>query len=245
MRDLAAYQDSYGRLPFEATQAHYRKRRILEALATHRPRRILEIGCGMDSIFNHYTDFEHFTVVEPADRFVIRAREQAGSRDAIRIVHGLLEDQVALLGKVDYDFILLSSLLHEVADSAGLLRATASLCNAGTVVHVNVPNAFSFHRLLAFEMGLIKDPHDRSATQLEMQQSHTFDVASLGALAAECGFEVIERGTFFVKPFTHAQMADLQASQLLSAPMLDALYALSRHFPDNGSEIFMNLRLPR
>jgi hypothetical protein len=62
-------------------------------------------------------------------------------------------------------------------------------------------------------------------------------------MALQSGFQAIEQGTFFIKPFTHAQMASLQASGLMTDLMLDGLYALSRYFPENGSEIFMNLKL--
>ena len=58
-----------------------------------------------------------------------------------------------------------------------------------------------------------------------------------------CGFKVIEQGSFFVKLFTHAQMASLQASGVVTDAMLDGLYQLSKHFPEHGSEIYMNIQL--
>jgi hypothetical protein len=60
---------------------------------------------------------------------------------------------------------------------------------------------------------------------------------------SQSGFQVVEQGSFFIKPFTHAQMASLQAAGLMTDLMLDGLYKLSKHFPDNGSEIFMNVKL--
>ena len=243
MRNLDLYQRSYSTLPFEKTQARYRKRKILESLERYRPRSVLEIGCGFDPIFNHYTAFESFTIVEPGDEFVRNARSQAQARHGIYIVHGALEHNVELLMATRYDFIILSSVLHEVADSETLLQATARLCGPMTIVHVNVPNAQSFHRLLAYEMGIIQSLHEQSQTQRQMQQSHTFDAHSLTNLVSQSGFDVVEQGTFFIKPFTHAQMASLQAAGLITDLMLDGFYKLSQHFPDNGSEIFMNLRL--
>jgi hypothetical protein len=55
------------------------------------------------------------------------------------------------------------------------------------------------------------------------------------------GFEVLAKGSFFIKPFTHAQMASLQETGFLSEKMLDGLYRLSDRFPANGSEIWMDL----
>jgi len=243
VRNLDIYQENYASLPFEQSQARYRKRKIVESLEKHQPRAILEIGCGLDPIFNHYAAFDHCTIIEPGDDFVRLARDQARSDDAIAVVHGTLEENVETLLKTRYDFIILSSLLHEVGDSKRLLDAAARLCSPTTIVHINVPNARSFHRLLALEMGLIGDLFEKSATQRRMQQSHTFDVDSLAELASQSGFQVVEQGTFFIKPFTHAQMGSLQAAGLVTDLMLDGLYGLSSHFPDNGSEIFMNVRL--
>jgi 2-polyprenyl-3-methyl-5-hydroxy-6-metoxy-1,4-benzoquinol methylase len=241
MRDLDAYQRDYGELPFEASQV--RKRKIIESLARHRPRSILEVGCGVEPIFDHYRSYERCTVVEPGDEFVRNARERAQGREGITIIHGSLEDHAAVLSANDYDFIVLSSLLHEVPDCKQLLDATASLCGRDTIVHVNVPNARSIHRLLALEMGLIHSIYERSHTQERMQQSRTFDSNSLAELVSQSEFEIVEQGTFFIKPLTHAQMASLQASGMLTERMLEGLYGLSRHFPENGSEIFMDLRL--
>ena len=243
MRNLDDYQKNYGTLPFEESQARYRKRKILESLEKYRPRSILEIGCGFDAIFNHYADFDRCTVVEPGDEFARNARAQANSRQHVTIIHGTLEDNVDSLKTATYDFIVLSSLLHEIRDSKQLLDTTASLCGRRTIVHVNVPNAYSFHRLLAYEMGIIPSVYEKSEIQRQMQQSHTFDIDRLEHLVSQSGFESIERGSFFIKPFTHAQMASLQASGLMTDRMLDGLYGLSRHFPANGSELFMNLRL--
>jgi 2-polyprenyl-3-methyl-5-hydroxy-6-metoxy-1,4-benzoquinol methylase len=243
VRDLDAYQREYGKLPFEESQARYRKRRIIESIARYRPRSILEVGCGFDPLFNHYRDYERCTVVEPGDDFARNARECAKALEGITIVHGSLERNLAILSVTPYDFVALSSLLHEISDSKTLLDATAQLCGPGTIVHVNVPNALSIHRLLAVEMGLIQSVYERSQTQERMQQKQTFDAHSLAALVFESGFEIVEQGTFFIKPFTHAQMASLQTSGLLTEPMLEGLYKLSKHFPDNGSEIFMDLRL--
>lgn len=242
-RDLAAYQDEYASLPFEEIQLRYRKRKIIESLTKYRPRSILEIGCGLDPLFMHYSEFDRFIVVEPADAFAQNARTLGAKCRGVSIVPGILEDNVELLSKDTYDFIVLSSLLHEVLNPALLLASTKQVCHAGTVVHVNVPNARSLHRLLALEMAIIDNIYEPSQTQQRMQQSHTFDIDSLGVLVAENGFRVVEHGTFFIKPFAHAQMAQLRDSGFVTDAMLDGLYSLSRHLPEHGSEIYMNLKV--
>ena len=245
MRDLNNYQESYVSLPFEATQARYRKRKILETIEKYQPLSVLEIGCGFDPFFNYYSEYNSFTVVDPGDKFIQNARKQALDNPKISVVHGTLQENIELLKSRTYDLILMSSLLHEIPDCASLLCATAQLCTAETIVHLNVPNAKSFHRVLALEMGLIQSLYEKSKVQQQMQQSHTFDLDSLAKLAIDSGFKIVEQGSFFVKPFTHSQMALMQEMGVVTDKMLDGLYNLSKHFPEHGSEIFMNIQLKK
>ena len=242
VRDIADYERAYAASGFEPAQARMRKRKLLDVLADWRPRCVLEIGCGVDSLFNHYRHYTRFTVVEPGHQFASMAQEQARGDHRIRIVRAFIEDAAGQLAGETFDCILLSGLLHEVPDCDGVLRAVARLCSPATRVHVNVPNARSLHRLLALEMGLIADLHELSAQQRELQQSRTFDIDSLGALCSRAGFDVLERGSYFVKPFTHRQMAQLQDAGVLTDAMLDGLYAVERHLPGLGSEIYVHLR---
>ncbi len=242
MRDIDAYQRAYAASDFEPVQARMRRRMLLTLLARWQPRRVLEVGCGNEALFTDYLPFERFCVVEPGAAFAAQARDQAGDDPRIRVVQSFMEDAAEQLAVESFDCILLSGLLHEVPDSSSLLAAVRSLCSANTQVHVNVPNARSLHRLLALEMGLISDLRQLSDNQRDLQQPRTFDGHGLSALCADNGFEVIERGSYFIKPYTHRQMAQLQDIGLLDERMLDGLYGLARHLPDMGSETFVNLR---
>ena len=242
MRDIEAYQRAYAASDFEPVQARMRRRMLLELLARWQPARVLEVGCGNNALFTDYTAFERYCVVDPGPAFAAQARAQAGHDPRIRVVQAFMEDAAAQLAGEPFDCILISGLLHEVPDAGRLLAAVRPLCSATTQVHVNVPNARSLHRLLALEMGLISDLHQLSANQLELQQPRTFDIDSLSALCADRGFDVTEQGSYFIKPYAHKQMAQLQDLGLLDERMLDGLYGLARHLPDMGSEIFVNLR---
>lgn len=242
MRDLKNYEANYISLPFEGHQINYRRKKILESMNLYRPQKILEIGCGLDPLFNYYKSFQKFVVVEPSDTFYKSAVSAADGRIGISVYKGLLEEQIDLLRSYSFDFIVLSSLLHEINDSDSMLKDVHSICQDDTIVHVNVPNARSFHRLLAFEMGLIGNIFDMSQTQKAMQQSHVFDIEGLTKLVRDRGFSVKESGTFFIKPFTHAQMQSLLDAGFNSTEMLDGLYGMSKYLPDQGSEIFMNIR---
>jgi SAM-dependent methyltransferase len=245
MRDLDRYQADYEALPFEAIQAAYRRRHVLDTLARFGGADVLEVGCGTEALFLHYTAFRSMHVVEPAERFFARASVAARDRSNVTVLLGSLQQVGTQLAQNKFDSIVVSSLLHEIQDPETLLASALSLCTEDTTLHVYVPNARSFHRLLALEMGLIRDVHEVSATQARMQQSATYDRDTLAALLRRAGFDVVESGSFFIKPFTHAQMAGLREKGLLTDAMLDGLYGLSRHLPDAGSELYAIARRKR
>lgn len=244
LRDLADYADQYADLPFEATQVAYRRRLVLEVLEAHGARRVLEVGCGLDPLASHASRFEAWTIVEPAPRFAETARRRTEGDARVRIIAQTIEAAVAsgALRPGDFDAILLSSLLHEVPSTEAVLRGVHALCDAHTLVHCNVPNAASLHREWAVAMGLIPSVDTPSPQQLRLQQGRIFDRASLDALMAQCGFGVIERGGYLLKPFTHAQMHGLVSGGTIDRPMLEGLYALGKKFPDLASEIYVNAR---
>ena len=242
VRNIQDYQRAYAASEFEPVQAAMRKRRLLEVLAQWRPRRILEVGCGSDALFNHHADFDRWHIVEPGEAFAAQAVRDAGGDARIHVVQAFMEEAVPSLQDDRFDCVLLSGLLHEVPDCAPLLAAVARLCTPETRVHVNVPNARSLHRLLALEMGLIAAPNEISERQRRLQQPRTFDLETLRAVCRAGGFEVFEEGSYFVKPFTHSQMAQLQSAGILTERMLDGLMGLEKHVSGLGSEIYVHLR---
>ncbi|WP_462370428.1 hypothetical protein, partial [Oxalobacter formigenes] len=57
-RDIEKYTNNYLSHDFEDVMAKYRSDNVLKVLNTYKPRKVLEIGCGMDSIFNYYRSFD-------------------------------------------------------------------------------------------------------------------------------------------------------------------------------------------
>jgi SAM-dependent methyltransferase len=241
-RDIESYSRSYRELPFEATQARYRRRVVLQQVAEFRPASLLEVGCGLRPLFTDLGPAIRIVLVEPSVEFASNARELAGGREGLTVVESFLEQAPAELHPGGFDVIVLSGLLHEVDDPQRLLQALRPHCHANSVVHVNVPNAHSLHRLLAVEMGLIEDPFELSSTQKQMQQHSTFDLDSLAELLRQQGFEIRSSGSYFIKPFTHAQMQDLCDRGFLTEAHLEGLFRLSRRMPKFGSEIYINAR---
>lgn len=246
-RDIDLYASSY-RIDygFEAEMVHYRRTTGLERISQQRPRKVIEVGCGLDPWVVAYAraggTWDQWHVVEPAHAFAEACR--TGVREAglanVTIHEAFFEE--ARLDNVDPDMIVCAGLLHEVPSSTYLLKALARAMRPGTVLHVSVPNANSFHRRLAQAMGLISNLTDLSARNTKLDQRRVFDLDELTAQVRGAGLHVTETGGLLVKPFTHAQMESL--GPLLSRPMLDGLDALARTHPDWASEIWAEAVLP-
>lgn len=241
-RNIDDYTRQYHALPFEPIQANYRRALVLREIERIAPRKLLEIGCGNFPLFTDLGDEVDITVIEPAAEFASNAYKLAEGRAQTSIVQCFIEDYTN--PQVDFDMIVLSCLLHEVREPLTLLASVRSLCTPDTVLHVNVPNAGSLHRLLAVSMGLIPSPDVQSDTQRRMQQSGiTYDMASLQRELSHAGFSVFENGSLFVKPFTHMQMQRLIDEGFMTQSMLDGFSKLVEFLPELGSEIWVNARI--
>src|SRR5947209_16710406 len=117
-----------------------------------------------------------------------------------------------------------------------MLMHAFEMAPAGCWLHVNVPNAKSFHRLWAVEAGLIQNEYEKSPTQIRLQQSHTFDLGSLKDLVQQAGFVVEESGSYFIKPFSNAQMQQLVELGFLTQPLVQGLMKMERHLPGLGAD---------
>ena len=194
MRNIKSYSEKYLIPGFEKYKVLYRRKKVMEIIKEYSPKKILEIGCGNDPLFQ-YTEDISFTVVEPAENFYNHA-VKINKADSNVILNGFFEDVSGQLSD-KYDMIICSSLLHEVEKPDKLLKAIEKVCGEDTVVHINVPNAYSMHRLLGKEIGVLLDTHDMSRNNFDFQQNNVFDMDSLQQILCDNGFKIIGGGVFY------------------------------------------------
>lgn len=237
----ACYAEDYG---FEAVMVSARQRLVLEVLEKIRPRVVLEAGCGLDMLASRAQKaglpIEQWVIVEPSQRFCESARALRMEKARLDVIRGFFEDSVEMVRERCVrrpDFIVCSGLLNEVAEPVSVLNAAKSLLGASGTVYVNVPNAYSFHRRLARAMRIIQAENQLTERNVQFAQYRVFDFASLIGLAQEAGFRIVEKGGYFIKPFTHAQMQSL--GNLLSEELLDGLWKLGRELAALASEIYI------
>jgi ubiquinone/menaquinone biosynthesis C-methylase UbiE len=240
-RNLDDYTAQYKALPFEPIQTGYRRNIVTRELLKSQPRHFLEIGCGEAPLFVDFPDIAS-TVIEPTPAFALNARAMRGIRKDVDVHECLLENYRE--DHAPFDMVIASCVLHEVPDTHAFLASLRRLCDPHTLVHINVPNARSLHRILAVSMGLISSPFETSATQKTMQQrAIPYDMESLRQEMELAGFAVVDQGGIFVKPFTHGQMQNLVDSGFMSEAMLNGLGVLAEALPELSSEIWINARI--
>lgn len=230
------YKSIYG---FENVLKKYRHQVALEFLKELQPLKILEIGCGFNPMFTDYQSFESYTVVEPGEEPFDRMREQIRNDSRIHGFHNFAENEIKELSKNEYDCILLPGVLHEVENPFNFLGSIGNLCNTGTSIYINVPNANSLHRLIAVEMGLIESVFTHTDRNLILEQKTIFNRESLVELVKSSimGIRLVEFSTFFIKPFTHNQMELFLKSKIIPEEIVEALFSISNLLPNFGSEI--------
>ncbi|MCI9416616.1 MAG: class I SAM-dependent methyltransferase [Eubacterium sp.] len=247
MRDMEDYGEKVAAkdMEFERRQEYFRRNLVKKAIETYAPQggSVLEIGCGLNPLFSDYQDEYQFTVVEPVNHFFKNAEHLAENYKHAVCYQGFFEDVAEKIKERSFDVIICAALLQEVEDPNRFLRAVQDLCSQSTIVHLNVPNAFSLHRLLAKEMGLLDDVHQFSERNHILQQQTVFDMESLKRLVRSENYQIIESGSIFLKPFSHKQMQQCIEHQILSMDVLEAMDRICESYmKEYGSEIYLNMR---
>ena len=245
-RDIRAYEAAYASTyDFESVQVRFRREAVLASLLARTPRRVVEIGCGMEPLLPHYlasgNTIDSWVVVEPAPMFAQAARDAGKDCAGLVVIEGFYGDEVAdrIVGEHGVaDFVICSGLLHEVVDQMALLKSIRTAMGPGSILHVNVPNAASLHRRLAKAMGLIGHLEQMSDRSVLMQHHRVYTFATLRGDLESAGLRPVEDGGIFMKPFTHAQMSSVV--DVLGDDILPGLAVLGQEFPELASEIFVN-----
>lgn len=238
--DLKKYETDYTELPFENILREYRQQNIFNILADAPHKKILEIGSGPLPLFRDFNDYEKMVVVEPGETFFKHAKDLAGTDKRIELVNDFFENAVHGLMPETFDFIVIGGFLHEINNPGEVLQAVKKVSNKNTIVHSFVPNANSFHRLMAFEMGLIKDVYEKSGHDELFNRFEVYNIDSFKKLFIKNDFSVEASGTYFIKPFTNSQMQAIILGHIIGKAVLNGLNAMIKYLPDYGAEIFVN-----
>lgn len=247
MRNLEKYETDYLETDNPANrfeelyQVKYRQKNVNRQMEKYKHQSILEISCGMNSQANCMKEIEQYTIVEPSHKFIEKAKNDCKGKNVL-FVEGMVEERIEQLKGREYDFIIIGSLLHELEEPKSFLEGIKVLCNKNTVIHINVPNAKSMHRILGMEGNIIPNIYSMSQRNITMQQSNVFDGDSLKKLVEDTGGQVLEEGSYFVKPFTHEQMMKCLDLGIIDDKVMEGFEGLIKWIPELGSELYINFR---
>ncbi len=235
------YADAYNAdYDFEQHLVAARQRHLQEQLEAIAPSTVLEVGCGNTLLIDALPKCSASTwwIVEPADAFAAVALDGKARHLQLHVAHSTLEGWTE--PRFTADLVILSSLLHEIDDLDGLFAAVKQRLAPNGQVLINVPNGLSLHRQLACAMGLIQDVTDLSQRNHTLAQRRVFTLSTLTEYLAGTGFNVVDSGGYFIKPFTHKQMA--LCLPHLPENVLEGMYVLGENHPELASEIWVAAR---
>jgi len=230
---------------FENILDEVRREQILISLGKYKPHSVLEVGCGIEPLFKYYNNYEKYVIVEPSRIFSHIAESLAKNINKnIIIIEKKIEQAYKELAKLKpFDYIILSSLLHEVPSPIKVLKIIHKVCNKDTIVIINVPNANSFHRLLAFEANMIRSIFEPSKTDLMFNRYTRFDKQLLFKLLDYNGFAILNYWTYFIKPFSNEQMEKLLRLKIIDKKIIVGFKNMSKYLPDMGCEMFVEVKI--
>jgi 2-polyprenyl-3-methyl-5-hydroxy-6-metoxy-1,4-benzoquinol methylase len=190
--------------------------------------RVLELGCAtglMTSLLAPHVagilaiDHSAAYLARAAQRGLVNARFRLGDLDAY-----VDEDR--------YDHVLLTNVLHEVADPVACLRRAAGLLRPHGVVHVSLQNPRSLHRLVALELGLIDDLCAISDRGARYGTRSLWTAEEVVAMARSADLRCVHREGILLKPLPNAGMAALEPR------LVEGFGLAAHHLPEHCS---MNL----
>jgi 2-polyprenyl-3-methyl-5-hydroxy-6-metoxy-1,4-benzoquinol methylase len=237
------YAKQHGKaVSMEAILSEVRCKTTLKSINRFPHKSVLEIGCGFNPICRQVTNFDHWVIVDPSKQFIDNAKTYT-KNNKVQFVTKFFEESFEDIKDLNFDFIICSSLLHEVPNPDKLLDSIYSSCSKNTILHIDVPNVYSFHRLLAVEMGLIPSIYEKSKTETEFQRTSHYDKQLFINTLEKHNFQILEFGTYLIKPFSNEQMEKLMLSEIISPKFVEGLEKTIKYLPDMGAEMFVNARI--
>tara|TARA_A100001015_G_scaffold300918_1_gene387029 strand:+ start:2335 stop:3099 length:765 start_codon:yes stop_codon:yes gene_type:complete len=240
-KDINNYWRKYKEIySFEEILRKYREQKALDFLVEQKAKNILEIGCGFTPCFKKYDDFNSYTVIEPGKDAWKNAKTLSRNYTNVECINDYFEMSYKEIMNKKFDCIISTGVLHETPTPEKFLRTLGALLTEDNSVYLNVPNAKSFHRVIAKEMGLINDIHQKSERNMVLEQNANYDIETLKKTILKVLPEVTikECKSFFIKPFTHSQMMRCIENDIINDEIIDGLFSLSKYFPEYGCELY-------
>jgi len=127
-----------------------------------------------------------------------------------------------------YDTIIMEHVLEHIEYPIKILKSVKKWLTAEGVLIIGVPNAKSFHRLAAVQMGLLSSEYALNDRDKQLGHYRVYDFNLLIHDIEKAGFTVIHQGGVFLKFLSNKQI-----EEYLSPDIINAYFELVGSFIDN------------
>jgi SAM-dependent methyltransferase len=190
-------------------------------------KKALELGPATGYMTKHLVkSFDELHLVEGAKNLL----EQIPDYPNVKKYHAFFEEFET---NEKFDTIIMSHVLEHIADPGLVLAKIYDWLEDDGVFLVSVPNAKSIHRMVAVEMGILKNIYTLNDRDKELGHFRVYDMALLQNHLQAANFKVSETGGIFLKPLSNQQMQDSWTKQ-----MIEGFFKVGKHFKENCAEIF-------
>ncbi|MFN5849010.1 MAG: class I SAM-dependent methyltransferase [Chitinophagales bacterium] len=188
----------------------------------------LELGPALGQMTKYLVnDFESVDVIE-------------GSKDLLDLMPDYINIKKHLSyfeefkTELKFDTIVMSHVLEHIEKPIELLKHISNWLSEDGVFLISVPNAKSFHRLAAVEMGLLKSEYELNQRDHELGHYRVYDLPSLKKDIEDSGYKIMDDGGVFFKPVSNGQIETNWNDE-----MIKGFYNLGKKFPQYCAEIFV------
>tara|TARA_R110001632_G_scaffold133590_1_gene248130 strand:- start:1778 stop:2485 length:708 start_codon:yes stop_codon:yes gene_type:complete len=172
-------------------------------------------------------DFKHLDLVEGSKELL----NQIPDYENIAKHHSIFEDYST---EKKYDTIIMAHVLEHIKNPIEVCSRIHDWLSDDGVFLVSVPNAKSIHRIVAKEMGLLKDEYELNSRDHELGHYRVYNMEILKEHLKTAGFTIIDSGGIFLKPLSNKQIQDNWNDE-----MIEGFYKAGKHFQDYCAEIYV------
>jgi 2-polyprenyl-3-methyl-5-hydroxy-6-metoxy-1,4-benzoquinol methylase len=172
-------------------------------------------------------DFERVVAVEGAADLVDRIADAPNLEKVCSLFQDFKTEE-------KFDTIILNHVLEHIADPIPLLKQILQWLAPGGKFIVGVPNAKSFHRMVAVKMGLLESIYSLNERDLQLGHERVYDMDLLKAHLTDAGFTISHETGVFLK-----FLANGQIEKWFTQEMIQAFYELGKDFPELCAEILV------
>lgn len=186
----------------------------------------LEIGTAEGLMTKRLVkDFKQLTVIEGSKNLLAKIKNYRN----LKKINLLLEDYKT---NKKYSTIILDHVLEHVKYPEKILKKVYNLLDVNGVFIVGVPNANSFHRIIAVEMGILKKRNSLNLTDRMLGHRRVYNQMKLKKILINNNFKIKKFKGIFLKFLSNNQIENF-----FSQKIINAFYKTGKKFPEYCADI--------